>query len=94
MCESINVVTPVLYRQPCGHLLTIQSKPLCSAGWVATLELPAWPDLQGVHPPMGKGDKWHLEVGESHSGEGKIISSHMLVCSILWHSLSHFTACI
>lgn len=60
----------MLYRF-CRHPHTTQPRPLRGAGWVATLELPAWPDLQGVHPPMGKGDKRHLQVGDIHSGEEK-----------------------
>jgi len=64
------VATPVLYRF-CGHLHTTQCQSLHGAGWVAALELPAWPDLQGVRLPMGKGDKCPLQVGGSRSREEK-----------------------
>lgn len=78
----------------CHHLHKTQGQALPGAGWVAGLELPAWPELRGVHPLAGKGDKGLLQVGNSHSGEEKKMSSCMLVHSILWQCLSHFTAYI
>lgn len=58
---------------------------------------PHWSSLPGQtsteHPHTGKGDKCHLQVRQIQWGR-KSISSRMLVHSILWHGLSHFTACI
>lgn len=82
------MVTPVLYRFY-RHLRTTQPQPLRGAGWVAALELPAWPDLRGVHPPMGKGDKCLLQVRDSHSREEKKKSHHACWCITFYGIACH-----
>lgn len=65
-----------------------QPQPLHGAGWVTPLEFPAGHgQSSSEHPPTGKGDKCHLQVGDRYSGEEK--ASH----HSCWYIAFYGTVC-